>query len=166
MDVRRSSYAAMAKQYAEQVLAGEILACRWVQRACQRQLDDLAKFKGKASPYSFNPKLADKDGRSFYPADNLCAFIERLPHVKGPLAGEPIQLEPWPWIAMAMASTVCLLALLVSWMLDTPSGPTVVLMLAAFGVGALFYRKNEGHDPVGRALSEFESPSPPKNDAF
>jgi zinc/manganese transport system permease protein len=71
-----------------------------------------------------------------------------------------------PWVAMAMASIVCLLALLVSWMLDTPSGPTVVLMLAAFGVGALFYRKNEGHDPVGRALSEFESPSPPKNDAF
>lgn len=70
-----------------------------------------------------------------------------------------------PWVAMAMASIVCLLALLVSWMLDTPSGPTVVLMLAAFGVGALFYRKNEGHDPVGRALSEFESPTPPKNDA-
>lgn len=90
-----SNYAAIAKRYAEQVVAGEILACRWVQRACQRQLDDLAKFKGKASPYSFNPKLADKDGRSFYPADNLCAFIERLPHVKGPLAGEPIQLEPW-----------------------------------------------------------------------
>jgi phage terminase large subunit-like protein len=90
-----SNYAAIAKRYAEQVVAGEILACRWVQRACQRQLDDLAKFKGKASPYNFNPKLADKDGRSFYPADNLCAFIERLPHVKGPLAGEAIQLEPW-----------------------------------------------------------------------
>ena len=91
----QSQPAKIARQYAEQVVAGEILACRWVQRACQRQLDDLAKFKGKASPYSFNPKLADKDGRSFYPADNLCAFIERLPHVKGPLAGEPIQLEPW-----------------------------------------------------------------------
>jgi hypothetical protein len=50
-------------------------------------------------------------------------------------------------------------------MLDTPSGPTVVLMLAAFGVGALFYRKNEGQDPVGQGLSEFESPTPPKNDA-
>lgn len=40
--------AKIARQYAEQVVAGEILACRWVQRACQRQLDDLAKFKGKA----------------------------------------------------------------------------------------------------------------------
>jgi phage terminase large subunit-like protein len=95
MDVRHPSYSAIGKRYAEQVVTGEILACRWVQRACQRQLDDLAKFKGKASPHLFNPKLTDKDGRSFQPADNLCAFIERLPHVKGPLAGEPIQLEPW-----------------------------------------------------------------------
>ena len=38
-----SNYAATAKRYAEQVVAGEILACRWVQRACQRQLDDLWK---------------------------------------------------------------------------------------------------------------------------
>ncbi|NCW24551.1 MAG: metal ABC transporter permease [Betaproteobacteria bacterium] len=45
-----------------------------------------------------------------------------------------------PWIAMAMASMVCLLGLWGSWMLDTPSGPTVVLMLAAMGVSALFHR--------------------------
>ena len=69
--------------------------CKWVRAACQRQLDDLDRFKGKDSPYRFNPKLTDKLGRSFYPADNLCAFIERLPHVKGPLAGTPIKLEPW-----------------------------------------------------------------------
>ncbi len=89
------NYSAMGMRYAEQVVAGEIPACRWVQRACQRQLDDLARFKGKASPYRFNPKLTGQDGRSFHPADNLCVFIERLPHVKGPLAGEPIVLEPW-----------------------------------------------------------------------
>ena len=82
MDVRSSSYSATAKRYAEQVVAGEILACRWVQRACQRQLDDLAKFKGKASPYLFNPKLTDKDGRSFQPADHLCSFIERFSQVE------------------------------------------------------------------------------------
>jgi len=92
---RSSGYTDVARTYAEQVVAGEILACRWVQRACQRQLDDMTRYKGKASPYRFNPKLTEKQGRSFYPADNLCAFIERLPHVKGPLAGEPIRLEPW-----------------------------------------------------------------------
>lgn len=88
-------YATAARHYAEAVVAGDIMACRWVQQACRRQLDDLVRFKGKASPYRFNPKLADRDGRPFHPADNLCAFIERLPHVKGPLADEPILLEPW-----------------------------------------------------------------------
>ncbi len=90
-----SSYAATAKQYAQSVVTGAIPACHWVQLACQRQLNDLARFKGRDSPYRFNPKLSDRNGRGFRPADNLCAFIERLPHVKGPLAGEPISLEPW-----------------------------------------------------------------------
>ena len=90
-----TQYATVARRYAEAVVAGEIPACRWVKFACQRQLGDLARFKGKASPYRFNPKLRDREGRAFHPADNLCAFIERLPHVKGPLAGELIKLEPW-----------------------------------------------------------------------
>lgn len=89
------NYTAIARRYAESVTAGEVSACRWVIKACQRQLDDLTRFRGKASPYRFNPKLTDRSGKAFAPADNLCAFIERLPHVKGPLAGEPIKLEPW-----------------------------------------------------------------------
>ena len=89
------NYAAIAKQYAEVVIRGEIVASKWVRLACQRQLDDLKRFKGKDSPYRFNPTLTNKAGRKFRPADNLCAFIERLQHVKGPLAGEPIELEPW-----------------------------------------------------------------------
>lgn len=89
------NYAAIARQYAQAVVGGDIAACKWVRLACQRQLDDLHRFKGKDSPCRFNPKLTDKLGRSYQPADNLCAFIERLPHVKGPLAGEPIHLEPW-----------------------------------------------------------------------
>ncbi|HDR9128808.1 TPA: terminase large subunit [Burkholderia vietnamiensis] len=90
-----SSYAMTARRYAEAVVAGNVPACRWVKLACQRQLNDLARFKGKSSPYRFNPKLSDRSGKAFAPADNLCAFIERLPHVKGPLAGEPITLKPW-----------------------------------------------------------------------
>lgn len=53
-----------------------------------------------------------------------------------------------PWIAMTMASLVCLMGLSVSWMLDTPSGPTVVLMLSALGVGALLYRQKVGREAV------------------
>ncbi|MEY4018024.1 MAG: hypothetical protein RLZZ189_1822, partial [Pseudomonadota bacterium] len=84
--MQKLSYTDIAKKYAQKVVAGEILACKWVQAACQRQLGDLKKFKGKDSPYQFNPKLTSKTGKSYYPADNMCAFIERLPHVKGPLA--------------------------------------------------------------------------------
>jgi predicted DCC family thiol-disulfide oxidoreductase YuxK len=47
---------------------------------------DLTRLKGKGSPNRFNPKLTDKNGHSFHPADNICAFIERLPHVKGLLS--------------------------------------------------------------------------------
>ena len=89
------SYTAAARQYAKDVVAGKVLTSKWVHLACQRQIKDLIRFKGKESLYRFNPKLTAKSGRPFYPADNLCAFIERLPHVKGPLAGEPIRLEPW-----------------------------------------------------------------------
>jgi phage terminase large subunit-like protein len=90
-----NSYTRIAHNYAQSVVEGAVPACHWVRRACQRQLDDLLRLKGKASPYQFNPKLRDREGRAFHPADNLCAFVERLPHVKGPLAGEPIRLEPW-----------------------------------------------------------------------
>ena len=90
-----SGYAASAKQYAQRVVSGEILTCEWVQKACKRQLDDLIRFKRKSSIYQFNPELLDRYGRPYRPADNLCAFIERLPHVKGPLASRMIVLEPW-----------------------------------------------------------------------
>ncbi len=90
-----SKFTTIARHYAEAVVAGEVSACKWVHLACQRQMNDLAKFRGKASPFQFNPVLADGKGKDFRPADNLCAFIERLPHVKGPLASKPISLEPW-----------------------------------------------------------------------
>ena len=95
MDNRNHNFTSIAQSYAETVISRNIHANKWVRLACQRQLDDLARFKGKASPYRFNPVLADGKGNAYRPADNLCAFIERLPHVKGPLAGEPIKLEPW-----------------------------------------------------------------------
>ncbi len=88
-------YAGIARQYAREVLAGRIPACRWVRLTCQRQIDDLARFKGRSGPYRFNPVLTDASGLRYRPADRACAFMERLSHVKGPLAGEMIKLEPW-----------------------------------------------------------------------
>ena len=94
-------YAWIARQYARAVLAGGIPACRWVRAACQRQIDDLTCFKGRSSPYRFNPVLTDASGLRYRPADRACAFVEQLCHVKGPLAGQPIQLEPWQAFILA-----------------------------------------------------------------
>ena len=70
-------------QYARDVVAGKITACKWVKLACKRHLNDL---KG-CENYYFNPVQAEK----------WCRFIELLPHVKGRWARErqKITLEPW-----------------------------------------------------------------------
>jgi hypothetical protein len=52
----------MANRHAQQIVEGEVLACRWAKAAAQRQLNDLAKFKGKSSPYEFNPGCSPKPG--------------------------------------------------------------------------------------------------------
>jgi len=94
-------YTDVATDYAQQLVDGDILACKWVKLAAQRQLDDLARFKGKSSPFEFNPLITAKSGQQFRPVDQICGFIERLPHVKGPLAGERIWLEPWQVFILA-----------------------------------------------------------------
>jgi phage terminase large subunit-like protein len=75
----------VANKYVTDVLAGKIPAGKHVIEACQRQKDDLARWSTKAAPFQFN-----KDR-----ANDVCGFIEKLPHIKGPLAGTAIQLEPW-----------------------------------------------------------------------
>ena len=50
-------YAAIARRYAEAVVGGDIAACQWVQLACQRQLDDSARFKRKHSLSRFTNTL-------------------------------------------------------------------------------------------------------------
>lgn len=73
-----------ANRYARDVVAGKILACKWVKLACQRHLDDLKK---KDWPYRFDKKKAER----------VCKFIELLPHTKGQWAAkqETLVLSPW-----------------------------------------------------------------------
>lgn len=77
-------YVAIATQYAEDVVAGVIPACAYVQQACQRQLTDLAR---EGFAYRF-------DGER---AAHVCRFVELLPHIKGKWAREKrrLVLEPW-----------------------------------------------------------------------
>ncbi len=74
-------YVAIGRAYAEGVVAGEILACRWVKLACQRQLDDLAREGWK---WKFDAAKAQR----------VCKFIELLPHIKGRWKTRTITLEP------------------------------------------------------------------------
>jgi phage terminase large subunit-like protein len=78
--------------YAQGVVAGEIVACKWTRLACQRQLDDLARERSDDWPWVFDDDLASRP----------CEFIELLPHIKGKWARERrlIELEPWQCFIM------------------------------------------------------------------
>lgn len=80
-------YVAIATQYAEDVVAGKITACIYVQQACQRQLSDLQRQGEDGWLYVFDTERAE----------HICRFVELLPHIKGKWARErkPITLEPW-----------------------------------------------------------------------
>lgn len=78
------NYVDRARRYAEAVVAGTIPACKYVRQACERQIGDLAS---PPAGYQFDEEKASR----------ICAFIELVPHIKGPLAsrGELIRLEDW-----------------------------------------------------------------------
>jgi phage terminase large subunit-like protein len=75
-----------AHQYALDVLAGEIPACKWVKAACRRQLDDLDR-EANDPEWSYHYDAAA--------ANRVCDFISRLRHIKGAWAGTCIVLEPF-----------------------------------------------------------------------
>jgi phage terminase large subunit-like protein len=85
------TYAAVANQYARDVIAGRVLACKWVRLACQRHVDDLARAEWSAFAFRFDEDKANR----------VCRFIEQLPHTKGDWAlsnggrDNRIHLEPW-----------------------------------------------------------------------
>jgi phage terminase large subunit-like protein len=78
-------YYAAALEYADAVRSGRIDACRYVRLACERQLaDELAEERGEF-PYHFDVARAEE----------ICRFIEQLPHIKGRWASANLRLEPW-----------------------------------------------------------------------
>lgn len=72
-------------QYARDVVKERELAGKWVRLACERHLRDLERAGTDEFPYIFDPARADR----------VFAFFRFCRHVKGPLAGQPIELEPW-----------------------------------------------------------------------
>lgn len=70
-------------QYAEQVVTGEIVACDWVRLACQRFINDLEHGPERGIYF-----IDDR-------AQDILDFYNFVPHVKGALAGKPIDLMGW-----------------------------------------------------------------------
>lgn len=77
----------LGTQYAKAVIAGKVVACKWVKLACKRHLNDLKASKKKDFPWRFEPARAER----------IAKFIQLLPHTKGKWASkrERITLEPW-----------------------------------------------------------------------
>lgn len=76
-----------ANKYARDVVSGRIDACKEVKQACKRHLDDLKKSETRAFKYKFCRETAEQ----------VCEFVQLLPHTKGKWARERerIKLEPW-----------------------------------------------------------------------
>lgn len=70
-------------RYAERVLSGEIVAGELVRLACQRFLNDLEHGPERGIYFS-----EDR-------AQHILDFYNFVPHVKGALAGKPIELMAW-----------------------------------------------------------------------
>jgi phage terminase large subunit-like protein len=86
-----ADFIGMALEYAQAVVKGRIVACKWVKLACKRHLDDLKSSRRKAFPYYFDADAANK----------VCTFLSLMPHTKGKWARkrETITLEPWQCFA-------------------------------------------------------------------
>jgi phage terminase large subunit-like protein len=68
-------------QYADDVLAGKVVACKWTKLACQRFIDDLS-----SEAFIFDRSAAERP---------LNFFPDFVRHVKGKLAGKPYILSGW-----------------------------------------------------------------------
>lgn len=76
-------YTGIALKWAKDVIAGRVVACKWVKLACRRHLNDLKRPKKKWGFYY------DR-----WHGDDVCDFIEKLPHVEGQWKTTTLFLEP------------------------------------------------------------------------
>jgi phage terminase large subunit-like protein len=81
----------LAIQYASDVLTNKISACQLVHRACERFLNDIVAADHGTSPWEFRRDLAERPMRFFA----LC------PNIKGPLAGQKLELMGWQALVIA-----------------------------------------------------------------
>ncbi len=76
-------YSGIAEKYARDVVKGRVVACKWVRLACKRHLDDLKAQSAKGCPFYYDP----------WHGDDICDFVEKLPHIEGVWETPTIYLE-------------------------------------------------------------------------
>jgi phage terminase large subunit-like protein len=81
-DNRARDFAAIAESYAGDVIAGRVTACKWVRLACQRHLNDRRRAD-LGWIYHFDR----------WHANDVCDFVEKLPHTEGKWSTPNIRLE-------------------------------------------------------------------------
>lgn len=98
-----TSFGDIATAYAQDVVDGKIVACKWHRLACARHLKDLARAESGDFAYVWNPELTDLKGKVYRPAERICKFAELMPHIKGDWAarGQLIKLERWQIFILA-----------------------------------------------------------------
>ncbi|MDO7841089.1 terminase large subunit [Sphingomonas immobilis] len=79
-------YAAIALAYAKRAASDkkQVSHCKWVRLAAQRHIDDLKRSRSAAWGWKFDP----------WHANDICDFMEKLPHVEGVWDKPTIVLEP------------------------------------------------------------------------
>jgi phage terminase large subunit-like protein len=88
------NYTGIADAYVADVLAGRIVACAWVRKAAERFERMRARAgigpTGQEGPINTAPFTFSRQH-----ADDVCTFVEKLPHVEGRWTTETITLQPW-----------------------------------------------------------------------
>ena len=77
-----------AWHYANQVIDGDITACKWVRLACQRFIDDM--YHGHQRGLAFSPEKAQ----------DILDYYDLTPHIKGEWSGQPITPSDWQTFAL------------------------------------------------------------------
>jgi len=72
-------------RYAEEIAAGLIPACKWVKLAVARHKRDLARIGTRGWKYTLNLEAAEQ----------LMRNMQNFREIKGPRAGQYLQLSPW-----------------------------------------------------------------------
>lgn len=91
------NFPAIADAYVADVLSGAIVACKWTKLACDR----FQRMRSQAARWQGNNITLPPCTWSLEHVQDVCSFVEKLPHVEGRWPTATIHLEPWQIFILA-----------------------------------------------------------------